>query len=151
MDITKARREDLAEILELQYLAFQSEAVLAGKPDIPPLTQTLDQLREEHRVGVVLKAVEDDRILGSVRVKLQNGTAHIGKLIVHPDRQKQGLGTSLLQAAQEVYSGCRCELFTGAASKSNLEFYRRRGFREFTRREVAPGLVYVFMEKHPEL
>ena len=40
--IEKAEREDLNEILELQYLAYQSEAALFGTNDIPPLRQTLD-------------------------------------------------------------------------------------------------------------
>ena len=37
MDISKARKEDLQEILSLQYLAYQSEAALFGSKDIPPL------------------------------------------------------------------------------------------------------------------
>jgi acetyltransferase family protein len=35
--IKKAQKEDLEEILKLQYLAYQSEAKLFGDIDIPPL------------------------------------------------------------------------------------------------------------------
>ena len=45
--IEKAEREDLNEILELQYLAYQSEAALFGTNDIPPLRQTLDEVVEK--------------------------------------------------------------------------------------------------------
>ena len=41
MNIEKAEREDLQEILDLQYLAYQSEARLLNNMDIPPLKQTL--------------------------------------------------------------------------------------------------------------
>lgn len=42
MKIGKAEYKDLAEILNFQYLAYQSEADLFGTRDIPPLKQTLD-------------------------------------------------------------------------------------------------------------
>ena len=40
--IKKAQKEDLEEILKLQYLAYQSEAKLFGNMEIPPLMQTLE-------------------------------------------------------------------------------------------------------------
>ena len=45
--ILKANRNDLQEILQLQYLAYQSEADLFGSRDIPPLKQTIDEVVEE--------------------------------------------------------------------------------------------------------
>ena len=39
LKISKADIEDLQEILNLQYLAYQSEAALFGSRDIPPLKQ----------------------------------------------------------------------------------------------------------------
>lgn len=39
--ISKANMEDLQEILNLQYLAYQSEAALFGNKDIPPLKKHL--------------------------------------------------------------------------------------------------------------
>lgn len=41
--IVKAEYKDLQDILNLQYLAYQSEAKLFGSKDIPPLKQTLDE------------------------------------------------------------------------------------------------------------
>ena len=42
--IKKAQKEDLEEILKLQYLAYQSEAKLFGNMDIPPLKQTIEEV-----------------------------------------------------------------------------------------------------------
>lgn len=45
--IQKAQKEDLEEILKLQYLPYQSEAKLFGDMNIPPLKQTIEELGEE--------------------------------------------------------------------------------------------------------
>lgn len=49
MNIEKAEIEDLQEILDLQYLAYQSEARLLNNMDIPPLKQTLEDVFKEMR------------------------------------------------------------------------------------------------------
>ena len=51
--IEKAQTEDLKEIIELQYLAYQSEAKLFGNMDIPPLMQTIEEVCEEFEKGII--------------------------------------------------------------------------------------------------
>lgn len=46
MKIIRAVKEDLQEILDLQYLAYQSEAKLLNNYNIPPLNQALEELTE---------------------------------------------------------------------------------------------------------
>ena len=87
-EIVKANREDMEEILELQYLAYQSEAALFGSRDIPPLKETLEEVYKEYDEGLVLKMKCGSKIIGSVRAREQDGTVYIGKLMVHPDYQK---------------------------------------------------------------
>ncbi len=97
MRIEKANLRDLREILALQYLAYQSEAALLNDYTIQPLTQTLEEVEEEFRNGIMLKAVDDaGRIIGSVRCREEGGTCYIAKLFVHPACRKQGVGTCLL-------------------------------------------------------
>jgi GNAT superfamily N-acetyltransferase len=96
--IYKAELKDLQEILDLQYLAYQSEANLFGNRDIPPLKQTIEEVINEYNEGVILKMLDDNgAIIGSVRAKEQNGTVYIGKLMVHPDHRGHGYGTKLLK------------------------------------------------------
>lgn len=88
MLIKAAEKEDLQEILDLQYLAYQSEAKLFNDSNIPPLRQTLSELENEFQQGVILKAVDENNvIIGSVRSYMNNGTVYIGKLMVHPQKQ----------------------------------------------------------------
>ena len=56
--IVQAEEADLEAILELQRLAYQSEARLLNDFSIPPLMQTLEEMKEELRNGVFLKAVD---------------------------------------------------------------------------------------------
>ena len=148
MKIVKAEIGDLAEILALQKLAYQSEAELVGDYTITPLTQTLEGMAEDFDNGVILNAVDGGEIVGSVRVRLLEGTLHIGRLIVVPTRQNRGVGAALLLAAEELYPGVRCELFTSERSAKNLHLYMKHGYKEFKRGPLNGNVSFVFLEKN---
>ncbi len=152
MQIKPATPNDLPEILQLQYLAYQSEAKLVHNDSIQPLTQTLAELENEYRQGVILKAVDDETgaIIGSVRGRVENGTLYIGKLMVHPERQGNGIGTQLLKVIEERCPQQRYELFTSSQSIRNIRLYERAGYRRWKELETAPRLKMVYLEKfHP--
>ena len=47
-----------------------------------------------------------------LRAYIYNGTVYIGKLMVHPEKQHQGVGTKLLIEIESKYPQYRYELFT---------------------------------------
>jgi ribosomal protein S18 acetylase RimI-like enzyme len=146
--IEKAEREDLNEVLELQYLAYQSEAALFGTNDIPPLRQTLDEVVEEYNVGTILKMVDENGIIiGSVRAKENNDTVYIGKLMVHPDYRGNGFGTKLLSEIEHLFPNKRYELFTSTRSVDNIRLYQKSGYKIFSERIENDELTFVYMEK----
>ena len=148
MRIERANKEDLATILQLQYLAYQSEAVLFGTQDIPPLKQTLDEVEREYEAGIILRMTDDQgRIVGSVRAKELDGTVYIGKLMVHPDCRRKGLGSALLTEIEKCYPGRRYELFTSTRSVDNLRLYQKMGYKPFRQEAVTDELVFVYLEK----
>jgi len=149
-DVVRAKKEDLKEILDLQYLAYQSEAALFGNKDIPPLKETLPELEEEFKNGVVLKMVsEDGRIIGSVRSYAKDKTAYIGKLMVHPDFRGKGYGSKLLREIERYYVDTRYELFTSTKSVDNIRLYEKLGYKIFDEKKITDELVFVYMEKMP--
>ena len=75
--ICKAQETDMEEILRLQQIAYQSEAILYNDYSIQPLTQTIEQATAEYRGCVVLKAVMDGKIIGSVRAYEKGCDAYI--------------------------------------------------------------------------
>ena len=146
--IVKAKYKDLQEILNLQYLAYQSEAELFGSKDIPPLKQTLDKVIEEFNNGIILKLTDENgSIIGSVRATEKNGTVYIGKLMVHPDHRCKGYGSKLLSEIESCYPDKRYELFTSTRSVDNIRLYEKVGYKIFDRKPVDDELVFVYMEK----
>lgn len=148
MIIKRAEKIDLQEILDLQYLAYQSEAKLFNNPDIPPLKQTLEQVLGEYQKGIILKAVDENNvIIGSVRGYCENETVHIGKLMVHPERQGEGIGTKLLLEMERQYPNHRYELFTSSRSEKNIALYERLGYKIFSEKQITNELKFVYLEK----
>ncbi len=146
--IVRSSENDLAEVLKLQYLAYQSEAALFGTDDIPPLKQTIEEVEEEFRNGTILKMVTaDGSIIGSVRAHVKDGTAYIGKLMVHPDYRGRGLGSTLLTEIERYCKVSRYELFTSTRSSDNIRLYQKAGYEIFDERAVNDELVFVYMEK----
>ena len=146
--ILAADYDDLEEILNLQYLAYQSEALLLNDYSIPPLKETLAEIQAQYRTGVFLKAVTaGGDIVGSVRGQVRDGTLHIGKLMVHPDFQGRGVGRRLLAEIESRCPQLRCELFTSDKSERNLALYERVGYVRFSERCISPDLRFVYLEK----
>ena len=146
--ILKAKLDDLKEILQLQYLAYQSEADLFGSRDIPPLKQTHDEVIEEFNNGIILKMIDDNTsIIGSVRAQERNGTVYIGKLMVHPDHRHKGYGTMLLSEIEKNFSVKRYELFTSTRSLDNIRLYQKLGYNIFAHKSINEELEFVYMEK----
>ena len=148
MKILKAVKSDLNEILALQYLAFQSEAVILNNFDIPPLKQTLSELQAEFANQVFLKAVDNNEtIVGSVRYLSEGDTVYIGKLIVNPDFQGHGIGTSLLLEVEKLCPNRRYELFTRSNNLRNLSIYERLGYKIFDEKPAMKDLSFAYLEK----
>ena len=146
--IVRAVREDLPEILELQHLAYISEAELFGNYNIQPLTETIEELTAEYNVGTVLKMTDENgKIIGSVRGREEKGTLYIGKLMVHPDHRRKGYGKRLVTCIEESFPGRRYELFTSTRSVNNIRMYESLGYKQFDVRDVDDELKFVYLEK----
>jgi ribosomal protein S18 acetylase RimI-like enzyme len=146
--ITRASRDDAAQILVLQRLAYQSEARLYQDSSLPPLTQSLDSLLDEFTGSVVLKALADERLVGSVRARGRGEICEIGRLIVGPEFQRQGIGSSLLRSIEACFPTTQTyELFTGTRSESNIRLYRRYGYVIARTRALSSSVSLVYLRK----
>ena len=148
VDIGAARVDEAEQILELQRLSYRTEAALYDDWALPPLTQTLLELLEQYDDHTILAARLGDEVVGSVRARLEDGTCHVGRLVVHPRLQRCGLGSRLMREIEASFPDARrYELFTGHLSEGNLRLYRRLGYEEFSEEEISPSLRLVFLEK----
>jgi ribosomal protein S18 acetylase RimI-like enzyme len=148
-NITYASTEDAVAILELQKLAYQSEAKLYNDFSIPPLIQTMEELEVDFNSKVFLKTQVESKIIGSVRGYQSGNTCYIERLIVHPNHQGQGIGTALMESFESRFDQVqRFELFTGNKSDRSIHLYERLGYKIFKNAEINRNLSLVFMEKH---
>jgi ribosomal protein S18 acetylase RimI-like enzyme len=148
LQIEQASAPDAEAILALQKLAYRSEAEIYDDFQIPPLRQTLAELRQDIASQLVLKATLGGRIVGSVRGHEREGTCHIGRLIVDPACQNRGIGRQLMAAIEERFLGVRLyELFTGHRSERTLALYRKLGYLAFRSEAASDALAIVYLEK----
>jgi ribosomal protein S18 acetylase RimI-like enzyme len=141
---------DAGEMLTLQRAAYVSEAQLHHDLRMPPLTQTLEDLRAhlEDPAVIALGVREGGRLVAAVRLlDLGDGRVALGRLTVAPDRQHRGLGTRLLHESETAVPGAvEIELFTGEHSEANLRLYMRLGYVE-THRTSAGNHELVHLSK----
>jgi len=146
--IARADPADAEAILALQKLAYRSEAQLYDDWNLPPLAQTLDALRAEFAQLRFLKALDGERLVGSVRGRHDADTCHVGRLIVAPDMQRAGIGTRLMRRIEaEFPEATRFELFTGHRSEGNLRLYERLGYKRLHEQPLSPAITQVYLEK----
>lgn len=147
--ISAATTADAIQILALQKRAYESEARLYNDWTIPPLMQPLESLVEEIQSIAVIKAMEGQTIVGSVRASLSSQTCFIGRLIVEPTRQGQGIGSMLLQAIEQTFPQATIfELFTGSKSGGNIRLYRRYGYEVTGTKVLSEQVTFVVMRKY---
>ncbi len=140
---------DVGELLTLQRTAYVTEAQLYDNARLPALVQRYDELAGELATSLALKATIGARIVGAGRARVDGRVLHIGRLTIAPDLQGRGIGTALLTRLEALApEGVeRYGLFAGQLSAANLRLYRRLGYVETRREELAPGVVLVHLGK----
>jgi ribosomal protein S18 acetylase RimI-like enzyme len=129
-----------AEVLELQRRAYLVEAKLIGSNDIPPLRETLAELRRCGETFLVARA-GDGVLAGAIPWRVDGSVVDLHRLVVDPEYFRQGVGSALVRGAL----GCvpeaeRAVVQTGAANAPAIALYRREGFEPDGELEPVPGL-----------
>ncbi|WP_298036957.1 GNAT family N-acetyltransferase [uncultured Microbacterium sp.] len=138
---------DAGEVLTLQRAAFVSEAQIYGSVEMPPLTQTLEQLAAELADNAGWVASRGDRLVGAIRAVESDGVLLIGRLVIAPDQQGAGIGHTLLEAAEQGSTAAEAELFTGSLSEANIRLYESCGYVETQRIPQGDGTEQVYLRK----
>lgn len=100
----------------------------------------MNEVITEYNKGVILKAVANGHIVGSVRAYADGDTVYIGKLMVHPDHQEKGLGKKLLSAIENTLHRQRTRLRNMEAAGIRKSPSDRRGFH-IIRRHLATEVL----------
>jgi len=147
--LSEAEVDDAEAILVLQKIAYQDEAEIHDDFSIQLLLQTIEGTLDEFKSQLVLKAIKDDKIIGSIRAYDVDKTCYINKLIVDPGFQNRGIGSRLLKEIEGRFNDVlRYELFTGYMSERNIYFYKKYGYKEFSRIKKSDKLTLICFEKY---
>ncbi|MGH3798138.1 MAG: GNAT family N-acetyltransferase [Pseudonocardiaceae bacterium] len=147
--------DDAGEMVTLQRAAYVTEAQAHRDLDLPPLSQSLQDLARELADPEVLALGLRDharRLVAAVRVRVRAAAptvAEVGRLTVAPDRQGQGLGSRLLTDLEQRLPTdvAALALFTGDRSPGNLRLYTRLGYTETHRTPTPAGYTLVHLTK----
>jgi len=137
------------EVLTVQRAAFVDEARVYGTVDIPPLTETLAEVRSELATTITVGAFRDGRLVGSARLTIEGSIGWVSRVAVAPDQQGTGIGTALLAALESEAPPAviRFQLGAGGQSHHNIAMYERRGYCEVGRTIDAAGVELAIMGK----
>jgi ribosomal protein S18 acetylase RimI-like enzyme len=138
------------EALTVQRAAYVTEAQHYNAPHIPPLTETVAELRADLDAGTLaLGTWLGPRLAGSVRGRVDGDRMEVARFAVAPDLQGRGIGSALL-AAIEVAAPATVRtlwLVTGATSETSLRLYRKAGYEVVADTTDAVGVAMVVLEK----
>ena len=147
--ITKAVKNDLPIILDIQRKAFLEVAKTFNLQSMPQIEQTLESLTAEFKNCTILKASIATTIVGSVRAYNKNDTCYISRLIVLPKYQNKGIGKALMNEIENQFQNIvnRYELFTGSRDRRNQYLYNQLGYKSFKTEKHNSEISFVYMEK----
>lgn len=111
IEVREVRPEEHTEAGEVTADSYR-EFAREGDPDWPEYLQRIVDIEGRTAVAIVLVAIEDGRIVGTVTLELDgridddHGTlapdeAHIRMLGVRPDARGRGIGSLLMAACEE--------------------------------------------------
>jgi ribosomal protein S18 acetylase RimI-like enzyme len=146
--IVDALPGDAEGILALQKLAYEREARRYDDWTIPPLIETLDSVRAQIAEHVVLKAIVEGRLAGSVRGVVTDRICEVCRLSVDPALQRRGIGSALIVAIEQRFPDVEAfELFTGNRSVENLRLYDRHGYRHTRTKVLSRAVSLIYLRK----
>lgn len=111
------------------------------------MTVDYDRAVVEHQIDLY---EEDGELLALIELVPQADHLLIENVAVRPDQQGKGIGGRLLLHAEAVALSLgftEIRLYTNAAWLVNIAFYAKRGYQEYHRGSIVPGLTTVFMKK----
>ena len=146
LEVRVATPTDAPELLVLQRACWVPEARVNESLDLPPMIESLEELRSSFDDWTTWVVRAAGRLVGSVRGRVSPADPAVwetGRLMVAPDLQGRGLGRALL-AHNEGGAPTSCTTLwinTGAYSVGNIRMYRKAGYRLSPGAGRRPGTI----------
>jgi GNAT superfamily N-acetyltransferase len=133
-------------IVALQRLSYRVEADILGARTLPVLKESPRKLRRTRER--FLGAYEGERLVGAVSWKRHGAVVDIHRLVVHPERFRQGIAHALLDALETLHADAeRWMVATGAVNEPARHLYERHGFQAVGEQLVNGSITIVTYER----
>ena len=135
MKLIKATHSDISELVELLSSLFEQEAEFEPNSEIQ--SKALSKIILDPKIGIILIAKEDDKILAMVNLLFTESTALGSKVALLEDMfvlsssRGRGIGSQLIDYAisEAKKVGCkRITLLTDIENTKAQSFYQKKGF-----------------------
>jgi GNAT superfamily N-acetyltransferase len=136
-----------------EIMAMVHQAFAAFTPPSGVLTETVADLAERQRDGVVLVALEGDTFVGSVFGVRKDDGLYLSRMAVLPAYRKRGVGRALIGAAENEARRAglvRLTLRVRQSLPGNLAYFASLGF-ERTGEGQDPGRSPYYVMQGPML
>lgn len=124
------------EVLLLQKESYRVEAEYIGTDEIPPLKESLEQLKEcgEEFIGYF----EDGKLVGALSYKMVSNVLDIHRVMVHPMHFRKGIARELLSYVESFAD--EIIVSTGAMNHPAVKLYLKSGFEKTGEQTVGNGI-----------
>jgi GNAT superfamily N-acetyltransferase len=135
MKLIKATHLDIPELVELLNSLFEQEAEF--EPNSETQSKALSKIILDPKIGIILIAKDDDKILGMVNLLFTESTALGSKvalledMVILSSSRGRGIGSQLIDYAisEAKKVGCkRITLLTDIENTKAQSFYQKKGF-----------------------
>ncbi len=139
----------LDQLWNLQQAAYRIEADMIGFDKIPPLLETVDDLRRTSEI--FFGWWEGQQLAGAVSIEMIGPVVmDICRLMVRPDYFRRGIGAGLLSHVLHMPDVHTHRIATGVRNIPALTLYEREGFQYVRDEEIAPGVWLRHLERKGE-
>ncbi|PFN97827.1 GNAT family N-acetyltransferase [Bacillus sp. AFS076308] len=142
-------RNTLKEVYDLQRASYQIEARLINFFEIPPLTESIEDL--EACGETFLGYFEGETLVGAISYTVEEHELTICRMVVHPSHFRKGIAQKLLKKVEEQNQDISLlYVSTGKENPPAKNLYLKNGFQFVSDLEVVPGLYisHFLKEKH---
>ena len=140
--IEKVTAEDIPEVKQLlsytwkdTYGSFLSEKTIEKVTVVWHNPELLKSQAENAAIYFAVAKDENRKIVGLITVRrIDENSVHMGRLYVHPEAQRQGIGSQLFTTALKEFPNTKVvRLEVEEENKKGVSFYCKQGFREVER------------------
>ncbi len=158
LEVSLAVLNDANEINDLLNLAYRGEqgwtnenGLVSGQRSV--IDDVEITIKDENSVFLIYR--DKTQLVACICLEYKTGDVSIGAFAVHPDHQKTGLGTAMLNAAEQYaadkFTVKKFVMVVLSDRADLISFYERRGYQRNDIKSDYPVHLNVGTPKHPNL